>query len=162
MLIDHIDAPNRLIYLSASTVNTAVHPIEIYKEMRTLREVDTSIRGYDIFLKAYGNVPKGGGKATERYVQTIAGTKIVPFNTSHVLSIVGTIITDDGSEGVECFDRLLLDPLVTVDINYVPPQVEIITINIGGSALTSEEHNKLMATPTETVIADSVWEKVIV
>jgi len=147
-LIDHIDAPNRLIYLSASTVGASIHPMDLYREMRTLRELNPDLRPYTIFLKGFGNVSKGGGKATERYVQTIEGTMIVPFNTNHALTITGTIITDNGYEGIYCFNRAVLSPSVTVDINYVPPQVEVITIATGG-ALTIEEHDKLMDTSSK-------------
>lgn len=148
-MIASIDGENRLIYLDASTVNASIQPIDIYKEMRTLRENNESLRGYDIFLKAYGNVPKGGGKSTERYVQTINGTTIVPYDTSQTLTITGTIITDEGHEGVYCFNRAVLSPSVTVDINYVPPQVEVITVTTGGSALTTEEHDRLFTTSTK-------------
>ena len=132
-LISYIDGPNRRIYLSADTIGVDVHPIDVYKEMRTLRRTDEALRSFDVFLTAYGNVDKGGGKATERYVQCMSGTRIVPFDTTHVLTIIGTIITDDGLEGVYCFDRSLLTSSTTVDINYIPPQVEIITISTGGA-----------------------------
>lgn len=151
-MIASIDGQNRLIYLDASTVNASIHPIDIYKEMRTVRRLDSSLRQYEVFLKAYGNVPKGGGKATERYVQTINGTTIVPFDSSQVLSVTGTIITDDGFEGVYCFNRAYLSPSVEVDINYIPPQVEVITISTGGSALTAAEHDKLFA------VSSDVWQ----
>lgn len=133
MLIDHIDGANRLIYLSIETVNTSIHPIDIYKEMRTLRRTIEELRQYDVFLKAYGNVDKGGGKSTERYVQTIQNTKIIPWDATQEITITGTIITDDGQEGIAVFDRTSLSPGVEVDINYVPPQVEIITISTGGA-----------------------------
>ena len=127
-LIHHIDPVERRIYLSQETVDASIHPIDIYKEMRTLRRTDETLRPYDVFLKAYGNVPKGSGKYTERYVVCINGTKIVPYDTSQILTITGTIITDDGYEGVYCFDRSKLSPGIEVDINYVPPQVEVIQI----------------------------------
>lgn len=127
-IISHIDGPNRDIYLSVETVGSTVHPIDIYKEMRTLRRNDEELRKYDVFLSAYGNVPKGGGKATERYVICNSGTKIIPYNATHVLTINGTILTDDGKEGVDCFNRAPLDDNMIVDINYIPPQVEVITV----------------------------------
>jgi hypothetical protein len=74
-----------------------------------------------------GNADKGGGKFTERYATLLDGTLIVPFDTKHELDIVGTIITDAGTEGPEAFDRTLLSPTTEVDINYTPPQVEVIT-----------------------------------
>ena len=140
-LIESIDGPNRLIYLSVDTVDTEVHPIDIYKEMRELRKTDESLRKYDVFLQAYGNVSKGSGKYTERYVVEIDGTRIIPYDANSFLTITGTIITDDGNEGIDCFDRSGLT--YRVDINYIPPQVEVIVIS-SGSGLSTEEHDQLM------------------
>jgi hypothetical protein len=148
-IIDHIDAPNRDIYLSINTLDVDVNPIDIYKEMRTLRANDEELRKYDVFLSAFGNVSKGGGKATERYVMCNHGTKIVPYDTTHTLNIVGTIITDDGQEGTSCFDRSPLSQTTTVDINYIPPQVEVITVYTS-DGLTSDNIKD---------ITTSVWNK---
>lgn len=145
-VIDHIDGAARRIYLHADTVGVDLHPMDVYQEMRALRQNDESLRKFDVFLKAYGHVEKGGGKFTERYVVEVGGTRIVPFDTDQVLNVVGTIITDDGQEGVGCFDRSLLTQTTQVDINYVPPQVEIIEVATGAGA-----------TPTE--ISSAVWSE---
>jgi hypothetical protein len=142
-IIASIDGPNRDIYLHADTVDAEVHPIDIYKEMRALRRTTESLRNYTVFLSAYGNVPKGAGKATERYVVCNEGTRIIPYDASHQLTITGTIITDDGQEGIACFDRTGLTPGTVVDINYVPPQVEVITIS-SGSGLSPEQATMLL------------------
>lgn len=125
-LIDHIDGPNRRIYLHADSVGVQIHPMDIYREMRALRASDESLRNFEVFMKAAGNIPKGGGKFTERYVVCVAGTRIVPFDTSHDPEIVGVIISDDGLEGRNLFDRSSLSPTSIVNIDYVPPQVEVI------------------------------------
>ena len=127
-VIDHIDGPNRDIYLSATTVGASVHPIDIYKEMRSLRRTDETLRPFDVFMEAKGNDLKGSGKYTERYVILKSGARIIPYDVSHELTITGTIITDDGQEGIACFDRTGLNINTVVDINYVPPQVEVITV----------------------------------
>ena len=157
-LIDHIDGPNRDVYLSASTVNNSFHPIDIYKEMRTLRRNDEDLRKQDVYMSGHGFESKGGGKYTERYVKLLGGTRLVPYDTSHELTITGTMITDEGAEGIACFDRTSLSPSTVVDINYIPAQVEVITITTGGSALTTEENTKLMSIPTKTEIAQEVVE----
>jgi hypothetical protein len=136
-VIDYIDGPNRDIYLSAETVLADFEPMDAYKEMRTLRRTDESLRKYDVFLEAKGYEPTGGGKFTARYVVQLDGTRFIPYDTSHELTVVGTVITDDGQSGVNCFDRSPLSPSVIVDINYIPPQVEI--IERGTSGLTDEE-----------------------
>ena len=131
-LIDHIDGVNRDIYLSADTVGASIHPIDIYKEMRALRRTNESLRKFNLFLEAKGKDSKGSGKFTERFVRCLEGTRIVPYDTSHDLTVTGTIITDDGQEGNACFDRSPLAPTTTVNINYFPPQVEIIEVVVGG------------------------------
>lgn len=133
-VIDYIDGPNRRIYLDASTVDSEVHPIDIYKEMRALRRADENLRKYDLFMEAVGNEPKGAGKFTERFVKLLDGTTIIPFDSSGSLTITGTIINDAGQEGIPLFDKDVLSVGVEVDINYVPPQVEVIEVNVGGGA----------------------------
>jgi len=146
-LIDHIDGANRKVYLSSDTVDASIHPIDIYKEMRALRRTDEELRKYNLFMKAEGNIPKSSSTFTERYVILLEGTLIVPYDTTHTLTITGTIITDDGKEGIYCFDRGGLSS--QIDINYVPPQVEVIVVQGG---LSTDEHDKLMALP------ESVWD----
>jgi hypothetical protein len=158
-LIDHIDPLNRDIYLGADTVGASIHPIDIYKEVRTLRRVDESLRMYSPFLSARGNDPKGSGKSTERYVVLLSGTRIVPYNVSHTLTITGIIITDDGQEGIACFDRTPLSGTTRVDINYVPPQVEVITISTGAAATIATVQAGLTAqgvTPARAVNLDAL------
>lgn len=142
-IIASIDGPNRLIYLHADTVGVPLNPIDIYKEMRTLRRNDETLRNFDRFLDSAGNASKGGGKFTERYVIEKLGTRIVPYDVTQELTVIGTIITDDGQEGIACFDRTLLSPTTQVDINYIPPQVEIIEVATGAISATE--------------IADAVW-----
>jgi hypothetical protein len=156
-VIDHIDGPNRDIYLSADTVGSTFNPMDAYKEMRALRRTDESLQVFQPFLQAKGNDPKGGGKFTERYVVQINGTRFIPYNVSHTLTVIGTVITDDGQEGIACFDRSPLSGTTRVDINYVPPQVEIITVS-GGSGLSQAEHDKLLSIPTAPANASAVWE----
>lgn len=154
-LIDHIDPINRRIYLSADTVDTSINPIDIYKEMRELRRLDESLRPYDIFMEGKGHIPKGSGKYTERYTVLIEGTLLVPYDTSHTLTITGTVITDSGYEGVYCFDRSPLSSTTTVSINYVPPQVEVITVQ-AGSGLSTEQDTMLKEIRTGIEMAINV------
>lgn len=139
-LIDHIDGPNRLIYLHLDTAGAEVHPVDIYKEMRTLRRNNETLRKYDLFLKADGYVPKGGGKFTAILVTCLLGTRIVPYDSNHLLTITGEIITDEGTAGTDCFDRSSL--VNRVDIDYQPPQVEVIEIT-GGSAVTEQDKDDI-------------------
>jgi hypothetical protein len=133
-LIDYIDGANRDIYLHEDTVGASIHPIDVYKEYRTLRRTTEALRVWAPLMLAKGNDAKGGGKFTERYVVLLDGARVVPYNVSHTLTVVGTVITDDGQEGISCFDRSPLSGTTIVDINYVPPQVEVITISTGDAA----------------------------
>ena len=150
-VIDHIDPVNRDIYLHADTVGVDLEPMDIYTEMRTLRRTIESLRPYDVFLSAKGRDPKGSGKFTERYVVCNQGTRIIPYDTTQILTVVGTIITDDEQEGVACFDRSPLSPTTQVDINYIPKQVEIIEVNTG-SGITQQDKDDITA---------GVWQEVM-
>tara|TARA_R110002153_G_scaffold116569_1_gene260239 strand:- start:4216 stop:4731 length:516 start_codon:yes stop_codon:yes gene_type:complete len=155
-LISHIDGETRRIFLSAETFNVSVNPIDIYKEMRTLRATDETLRSYSVFMSAFGNVNKGGGKATERYVVLNSGARIVLFDATGFITVSGTIITDDGQEGIACFNRELLSEGVEVDINYIPPQVEVITINIAGGTSPTVSEIVTGLSPNLTTINNNV------
>jgi len=147
-MIDHIDPISRLIYLDATTVDATISPLGIYQEMRALRRTTLILRGYDVFCKMGGSVPKNpsGSKRTERYLILLGGTQIVPYDTSHTLTVSGTVITDTGLEGVQVFNTLNLSAGVAVNINYTPKQVEVIVVNTGGGGtLTQVEHDKLLS-----------------
>lgn len=150
-IIDYIDPETRSIYLHSDTVGADLHPIDIYKEMRTLRRIDENLRKYDLFLGAAGNVSKGAGSFTERYVVCLNGTRIVPFNISQQLKVVGTIITDEGTSGRDCFNRLPLGANVEVDIDYQPPQVEIIQVS-SGSGLSNQQ-NTILTSMNQMMLA---------
>lgn len=141
-IIASIDGSARRVYLHSDTVGTSLHPIDIYKEMRSLRLADESLRVWDLFMRADGNVDKGGGKFTERYVTLLGGTRIVPFDATQQLTITGTLITDTGQEGSAAFDRTSLTPTTIVDLIYAPPQVEVITVSTG-SGLSVEQDDQL-------------------
>jgi hypothetical protein len=145
-VIDYIDGPNRDIYLHPDTVGSTVSPIDIYREMRELRRTDESLRSFTPFMEAKGYDLKGPGKYTERYMICKDGTRIIPYDVTHQLTINGVIITDDGQEGIACFDRTPLSGSTVVDINYIPPQVEVIEVVVGGGVGTVQE------------VADAVWD----
>lgn len=138
-VIASIDGPARRVYLHVDTVGASFNPMDIYVEMRALRRTDETLRNYDLFMKAAGNESKGSGKFTERYVILLQGTRIIPYDTSHELTITGTIITDAGTEGIAVFDRSTLSPTTIVDINYVPPQVEVITVSTGSGLSPAQD-----------------------
>ena len=69
------------------------------------------------------------------------------------LTITGTIITDDEQEGVACFDRSGLTPGVVVDINYVPPQVEVIVITTGSGVTPTDIDDIATEVPSRGILS---------
>ena len=133
-VISHIDGFNRLIYLHPDTVDSVIEPIDIYREVRTLRRLSTDLKACSNFISMEGYVNIGPGKYTERYAILLDGTRIVPYDTTQTLEITGhKIITDDGKEGEKCFDLSYLSPSSAVSFIYTPKQVEVITVSIGSS-----------------------------
>lgn len=131
-LVASTDYANKRIYLSIDSVGVNIQPVDIYKECRSERRLDESKRRFDPMISAFGNDPAGPTN-TPRFVDLANGVRIVPYNSSHVLSIVGALINrSEGLAGTDLFDRGPLSPGVEVDIDYQPPQVEIIYVNQGG------------------------------
>lgn len=135
--IDSTTSPRR-IYLHSDTVGVAFQPMDAYKEMRTLRASDESLRAYDVYMTSQGNERTGPSTATPRRVR-MENSVFVPVNTDHVLTVIGEVITSFGGSGVSAFDRTPLDSNTTVDINYIPPQVEILYVNTGSGVTTQDK-----------------------
>lgn len=134
-VIDYIDPVTRRIYLLPSV--RSFHPLDdIYAEVRNLRRLDEDLRNWNSFVSGGGNIDKGGGKFTPRYLILLEGTKIVPANVSHTLTITGEFFTDNPADP----DQLDMTLVNTVQIlaNYQPAEAEVIQVG-GGSALTVEE-----------------------
>ena len=90
-IVDTWDGPNRIIYLKQGVSN--VYPIEdIYHEYRYARRTDENLRKYNPLILAAGNVSKGGGKFTPRYLVLLEGTKIIPFDENNTIYQLGELI----------------------------------------------------------------------
>lgn len=122
-VIQSIDGAARRVYLHADTVDASWEPVELYREYRALRRTDETLRRYDALLLMEGNIPKGGGKATPRYMLLLDGTRIVPFDASGVTTVAGEIITDDQAEP---FDFTSLTQPMVVDKQ--PTDAEIVYV----------------------------------
>lgn len=121
------DGENRRIYLKSGVSD--FYPIEdIYHEYRAARRLDTNdLRKYNALLRAEGNVPKGGGAFTPRYVVLINGTKIVPFDETLGLNQLGDIITDNPDVDPTLYDTSQLT--VSKVIYIKPSEAEVIQLN---------------------------------
>lgn len=151
-LVDTVDYPAKRIFLGADSVGVEVSTLDIYTEVRALRANTPAHRSFRRLLSAQGNEP-AGESFTPRRAVLAPGARIVPFGgVSHELTIVTELISEDGLAGVVLFDRGPLS--VPVDITYAPPQVEIITVNTGGTvpALTPEQMDAIA-----TLAAEKVW-----
>jgi len=125
-VIDHINGATRRIYLKQGVSN--YYPIDdIYKEYRNLRRTNEELRKYEPLLKAEGNVPKGGGAFTPRYVVLLQGTKIVPWDESLQLNQLGDMITDNPDVDASLYD---ISGLTTAKPIFIKPsESEIIQLN---------------------------------
>lgn len=136
------DYPNKRIYLSVDSVGVDVQPMDVYKELRAERRLDETKRTFDPMMDAFGNDPAGPSN-TPRFANLANGCRFVPYDGSHVLSIIGALInTAEGLAGVDLFDRAPLSVGVEVDIDYQPPQVEIIYVNTG-SGVTEQDKDDI-------------------
>ena len=113
------DFPNRRIYMAVAEW----HPYDIYVEYRAYRRTVEAARPFDALLRYEGNIPKGGGKATPRYMVLLNGTKIVPLDgtIAPVTDITGEVFADDQSDFID-ISGLTQAPR----INYAPPSAEIV------------------------------------
>ena len=104
------------------------YPIEdLYHEYRNARRLDHSLRKYNALLAAEGNIAKGGGAFTPRYVVLLDGTKIVPFNDTVQINQLGDIITDDPDTDPSLYDISGLT--VAKPIFIKPSEAETIQLN---------------------------------
>ena len=152
-VIDHLDVDNKLIYLATDV--REYHPTDdIYKEVRDLRRLDESLRGFIIPVVASGNVAKGGGKYTARLAIFQDDWRIVPEDVSHTLAVTGEQITDEGTSGAACFDFTPLSYSTKIVVEYAPPDTEI--IEMGTSGLTEEESANLAAMGTNLAFIKAI------
>jgi len=120
------------------------HPtIDLYSAYKTLRAADESIRPYNPFLRADGNLPKGGGKYTPRFTILLEGTKVVIPANATTVNVTGELLTDDGSTP---FDMSLVTGPCTV--NYQPAEAEVIKVTASGNDYSLDQ------------IATAVWAAV--
>jgi len=145
------------IYLGIDSVGVDVQPIDIYTEHRARRRLNASgQRKFRPMVRSFGNQQIGPTKFTPRFVNLAAGVRIVPYDTTHNLLIRGALIsTADSLEGRDLFDRSSL--VASVDIDYQPPQVEIITVSTG-SGLDAGQAAQLTAAAAASARAEALLE----
>lgn len=131
-LIAAINGAARKVYLDpveAVGGILAFHPTaDLYADYKALRAADESVRPYNSFMRAEGNLPKGGGRFTPRFTMLLEGTKVViPPGVSEV-KVTGELLTDDGSSPFDT--SLVTGPCI---INYQPAEAEIVQVSTSGN-----------------------------
>lgn len=131
-LIAAVDGPSRKVYLNPALAVGGVlafHPTaDLYAAYKALRAADESVRPYNAFLKAEGNLPKGGGKFTPRFTMLLEGAKVVIPAGLTQINVTGELLTDDGSSPFDT--SLVIGPCI---INYQPAEAEIVQVSTSGN-----------------------------
>jgi len=96
----------------------------------------------------------GDGSLAPMYFFLLNGWRIRPYDADHVLTVSYNIYVDGGG-----------NPYVaTLGTHQVLVQSKVSDTPVfqlaGGSVLTDEEHNQLMALPDESVIANTVLDEI--
>lgn len=111
------------------------HPVEdLYREMRFIRRVDESLRVMDVPISSFGNVAKGDGSATPRYIVLNDGWRIRPHKDTRNILVTGEILTSDGQSGAASMD---IPSDYEISVVYAPPTSEIIYIGTGATDTTA-------------------------
>lgn len=138
-VVESFDWAARRIYLKAGV--TRFNWIDdIYKEHRAARHDDLFNARVDPLIKAYGNVNKGGGKATPRYTILQQGAKVVLADDGLPVEALVECITDDPDNDPSLID----DSNITQSKVFTPAaaETEIIYVSSGSggsSSLTADE-----------------------
>ncbi len=125
-VVDAWDGTARLIFLKQGVSD--YYPIEdLYHEYRNERRTNEDLRKYEPFLRAEGNIPKGAGAFTPRYVVLLDGTKIVPYDEVLRINQLGDMITDDPDVDPSLYD---VSTLTVPKVIFIKPsEAETIQLN---------------------------------
>ena len=120
------DGVNRRAYLSQGVSD--FYPIEdIYHEYRHARRTDEELRKYNALMRAEGNISKGAGAFTPRYVVLLEDFKLIPYNESLQINQLGDMITDDPDTDATLYD---ISTLTTAKPIFIKPsEAETIQLN---------------------------------
>ncbi len=156
--VDSVDYPNKRIYLSSNTMGVDLDTVDVYNEVVQFRTAIPSQRQYPALIRAGGNIEKVAGVSyTLPYVQLLDGCRLVPYDASHVITLIRDTFTDDGFAGRDCFDRTSLTPGVAVDVDVDIQEVEIRVVSVGGAnIITGDVSTVLAAIPSAVVNAAAV------
>jgi hypothetical protein len=141
------DGPNKLIICGSGL--TAFNAVDLYSAWKVwVAESDNA--KYLPAFREIGGDPLGGGAVVSPYFFLTEGWRVRPQETSHTLIITGNLLTEEGDSPVipTVGDFNVLVKLVT-SANSITT-----VVTTGGSALTQEEHDQLMAVPLTTLTVE--------
>ncbi|RLA38939.1 MAG: hypothetical protein DRR06_19940, partial [Gammaproteobacteria bacterium] len=156
------DGVNRRAHLAQGVAE--FFPIEdLYHEYRNERRTNEAFRGFNPMMRAEGNIPKGAGAFTPRYVVLLEGFKLIPYDESLQLNQLGDMITDDPDTDATLYD---ISGLTTAKPIFIAPsEAETIQLNQGdieyasfGNAVTldaisgSDENKGNIEFPVKTAV----------
>jgi len=148
-VVDSWDGANRRIYLKPDVSD--YYPIDdIYTEYRHERRTNESFRVWDALLRAEGNVPKGAGAFTPRYVVLLDGTKIVPYDNITQINQLGDMITDDPDVDPTLYD---ISTLTVPKVIYIKPS-EAETIQLNNASIVFSSYQGSVWYDSNSVYSD--------
>lgn len=163
--IQNVNYDTKRIYLHSDTVTAGFNATEAYFEINVLRAANAAGEQNRLHpMTLADKLPKGldkNGNPTFTPVYAIieTGWRFVAYGgVTHKLYLAVEIVSKEQLVDSDVFDFSGL----TVNVHIIPdysPQ-EIIEINTGSSALTTEEHNQLMSRPDAETVAVAVLDEV--
>jgi len=144
------DPPNKLIICKAG-VTLLDACVDIYSDTKEDWKSDSYLNKFRFPISPVGGNPIKSSKGVyiPNYYFLKTGWRIRPQEANHTLEIEGGILLT--LEEVDPFIPTL--GAYNVQVKYSQP-VKAETVNRGGSGLTTEEHDQLMATALETTAQD--------
>jgi len=155
-----VDYDTKRVFLHADTVSAGFDVIAAYFEINALRAANAFGEQNRVHcMSAEGNIQKTTTTFTPRYGYVEPGWRFVPYDTgastSYNLDLLAEIVSKDQLTDRDVFDRSGV--AATVNIDPIYEKVEIRVITTGGSSLTTEEHDKLMAVPSAATNTSAIF-----
>lgn len=155
MAIATFDGPNKRIMLTpplGESTTSVLVGADLYSDWKEWVCLSDNSK-YDMAMRATGGDDLGGGQKMGSYffVQNQLGWKITPEHENadlHVLELVGNLFPEDPNQGM--FEFVQGTNVVVTMTRSVLTMV----VTTGGTALTLDEHNRLMALPQTTLETD--------
>ena len=141
------DGANKRIILDSTSVTAS----EIWSRYMDWLGADSNNAKWGLAMTQIGGDDLGSGLYVPIYVFLQNGWRVRPMEANHQLMVTGNLFVAEGGS-----------PLVNTLGNYnviaqytVPVQAQAMATSGGSGSLTTEEHNKLMATATKADVINA-------